>query len=133
MKRRHFLRLFALGVALAAAQPSSAAEEKKKAGGETYLPFAAVSGSTNKSGGRRGILSVECGIDVPDAKLRERASLSLPRLRAAYVLTIQAYAAGLPSGTAPSLDYIAKALQRQTDAILGKPGARVLLGAVLVN
>lgn len=133
MKRRHLLSLIALGTALVAALPTGAAEEKKRAGGETYLPLAAVSGSTNKGGGRRGILSVECGIDVPDAKLRERANLSLPRLRAAYVLTIQAYAGGLPPGTAPSLDYIVKTLQRQTDTILGKPGARVLLGAVLVN
>ena len=29
--------------------------------------------------------------------------------------------------------YLTQALQRQTDVILGRPGARVLLGAIIVN
>jgi hypothetical protein len=106
--------------------------DKKRAGGVRYLPMAALLGATFRTTGR-GVLSVECGLDVPDAALRTRAEQSIPRLRAAFVETIQSYAKGLPTGSAPNADYLARTLQRQADAILGRPGARVLLGAILVN
>ena len=129
MKRR--AALLAL-VALAVAHPAMA-EEKKKAGGASYIQINTLTGATNKGGGRRGVLTVECGLDIPDAALRHRADLMLPRLRAAYVQMIQTYAAGLSPGAPPSAEFIGLALQRQTDAILGRPGARMLLGAILVN
>lgn len=131
MDRRSFLAL-----TLTAALPTSARaeeDEKKKAGGATYIQINTLTGTTNRSGGRRGVLTVECGLDVPDEKLRKLARLSLPRLRAAYVQAVQTYAAGLPSGSPPGVDFIGRELQRQTDQVLGRPGARLLLGAVLVN
>jgi hypothetical protein len=133
MQRR---RLLALIAALAVASPAAWASEeasKKKSGGASYLPLAALTGATNKSGGRRGVLTVECALDVQDTALRQRADASLPRLRAAYLQTVLAYAAGLPAGAAPNVDFIGASLQRQTDQILGRPGARLLLGTVLVN
>jgi hypothetical protein len=129
MERRALLALIA-----ACALPGLArAEEKKRAGGANYIPINTLTGTTNRSGGRRGVLTVDCGLDVPDEKLRERAGLSLPRLRAAYVQVVQTYAAGLPANTPPSPDFIGRELQRQTDLVLGRPGARLLLGAILVN
>jgi hypothetical protein len=130
MRRRALLALITLAAALPLAARS---EEKKKAGGASYIQINTLTGTTNKGGGRRGVLTVECGLDVPDDKLRELANQSLPRLRAAYVQVVQTYAAGLASGAPPSVDFIALALQRQTDVVLGRPGARLLLGAVLVN
>jgi hypothetical protein len=129
MDRRLFLGLAALAIPAAAL----ASEEKKKSGGGSYVPMQTLLGTTIRSSGGRGVLSVDCGLDVPDPALRTRAEQSVPRLRAAYVQTIQAYAAGLASGALPAADYIAQQLQRQTDAILGRPGARVLLGAIIVN
>ena len=79
------------------------------------------------------MLTVECGLDVRDGGLRQLANQSMPRLRAAYVQTVITYAAGLPPGAAPSADFLSMAMQRQTDAVLGRPGARFLLGAILVN
>ena len=128
MDRRRLLSLIAL-----AALPGVAAAEKKKSGGGTYVPIQTLLGTTVRGRGGRGVLSVDCGLDVPDAALRTRAEQSTPRLRAAYVQTVQAYAAGLPAGALPNAEYIAQALQRQTDAILGRPGARILLGAIVVN
>jgi hypothetical protein len=78
-------------------------------------------------------MTIDCGLDIPDAALRQRAELVLPRLRAAYVQQAQIYAGGLPSGAVPNPDYIARNLQRSTDQVLGRPGARVLMGAVMVN
>ena len=137
MRRRDLLALMLLTATLAAMPlggPASAAEEKKKkSGGPNYLPIDTLTGATNKPGGRRGVMTVDCGLDVPDAKLRERATISMPRLRAAYVQVVLIYAAGLPSGAAPNVDFIARELPRQTHLVLGRPGARVLMGAVVVN
>lgn len=128
-------RLFVLAGLLAIAPHAAARaeEKKKKSGGESYLPIDTLTGTTIRANGKRGVLTVECGLDVPDSKLREYATLSLPRLRAAYVQIVQTYAAGLAYGAAPNPDFIGRDLQRQTDAILGRPGARLLLGAVMAN
>ena len=107
--------------------------EKKKSGGGTYLPLNTLLGTTVRANGSRGVLSVDCGLDVPEAGLRTLAEQSVPRLRAAYLQIIQSYAAGLSSGALPNADYIAQALQRQTDTTLGRPGAKLLLGAIIAN
>jgi hypothetical protein len=131
MNRRLVLALAALLAIPAGAR--AAEDKKKKAGGASYLPIDTLTGATNKPGGRRGVLTVECGLDVPDGTLRARAEQSLPILRAAYVQTVMTYAAGLPDGDPPNVDFLARTMQRQTDALLGRPGARVLLGAIVVN
>ncbi|CAN7487328.1 Tat pathway signal protein [Phenylobacterium sp. LjRoot225] len=120
---------------LCAASPAVAfaAEEKKKTGGDSYLPINNITAYTVRPGARRGVLTVECGLDIPDEALRERADLMLPRLRAAYVQVVQIYAGGLPSGVAPNPDFLARNLQRSTDTVLGRAGARVLMGSVVVN
>lgn len=131
MDRRLFLALAALAAAPAGAL--AAGGEKKKSGGGSYVSIQPLLGTTVRSGRRHGVMSVDCGLDVPDAALRTRVEQSAPRLRAAYVQTIQSYAAGLGEGSLPNADYVAQALQRQTDAILGRPGARLLLGGIVVN
>lgn len=138
MRRRDLLRLALLAAALAPVASGVARAEdkngkKKKSGGENYLPIDPLTGTTNKGGGKRGVLSVDCGLQIDDPKLREYADLSMPRLRAAYVQTVQSYAAGLAPGTEPNIDYLAMTLQRQTDQLLKRPGARMLIGTVIVN
>lgn len=107
-------------------------DDKKKVS-PTYIPLDTLTGATTKPGGRHGVLTVECGLDIPDGGLRARAANLLPRLRAAYLETVIAYAAGLPLGAPPNTDFLVGALQHETDTMLGRKGARVLLGAVLVN
>jgi len=136
MRRRALVALIAMAAVPAAALSGAAAageEKKKRTGGANYIQFATLTGTINKSGGRRGVLTVDCGLEVPDAKLRDYADKSLPRLRAAYVQAVQVYAAGLPSGAEPNADFIVRELQRQTDTILKRPGARLLVGAIVVN
>jgi hypothetical protein len=132
MRRRDLL----VGLALAAAPLAAQAEggdKKKKAGGITYIPIETLTGATNRPGGRRGVMTLECGLDVPDGGLRALAQSVLPRLRAAYLQTVLIYAAGLPTGAPPNADFLAVSLQRQTDQVLGRPGAKLLLGAIIVN
>lgn len=135
MKRRELLALGALAAAAvpAVAAASGAKPEKKKGGGASYLQIQTLTATTIRPDGRRGVLTVEMGLDVPDGKLRALAEMSIPRIRAAFVQSVQTYAAGLPTATAPNADYLAKELQRQTNLVLGKPGARLLLGTILVN
>lgn len=134
MRRRDLFALILLAAAPAFAHAEGKGEDpKKKVGGVSYLPLDTLTGATTKENGRRGVLTVECGLDIPDAALRARAESVLPRLRAAYLQTVLIYAAGLPPNAAPNADFLARALQRETDAGLGRPGARLLLGAILVR
>ena len=133
-RRRLILSALVCAFAPALAHASSGGEkERKKTGGASYIPLTTLSGSSNRPIGRRGVMTVECGVDVPDEGLRARAEASLPRLRAAYVQAVQIYAAGLAPGAPPNADFLSLTLQRETDRILGKRGAKFLLGAVVVN
>jgi hypothetical protein len=132
MRRREILVL----IALAGFMPSAVLadeKQKKKSGGDNYIPLNPITATTNKGGGRRGVLTVDCGLEIEDPKLREFADQSLPRLRAAYVQAMQIYAAGLSAGAEPNVDLIVQELQRQTDLLLKRPGAKLLIGAVVAN
>lgn len=98
----------------------------------TYVRFPTVTASVTRSDGRRGVMTVETGVDVADAALRTRAEQSGPRLRAAYNTVVQRTAAALLPGFAPNIDRLAQELQAATDQTLGRAGARLLLGTVMV-
>ncbi|HEX7761825.1 MAG TPA: hypothetical protein VF459_20120 [Caulobacteraceae bacterium] len=129
MRRRRFIVV----LSLLAATPGLAAEERKKGGGETFIQLQTLTATVIRSDGRRGVMTVEAGVDVPDDNLRERANDSTPRLRAAYAQVLQIYATGLPGGGVPNADYLARQLQQATDQVLGRPGAKLLLGTILMN
>ena len=136
MDRRRLMSLAALAAALpVAAKASGGGEksEKKKGGGLSYLQLPTLTATIMRVDGRRGVLTVETGIDIPDTALRARAELLAPRFRAGFVQTLQIYASGLDPATPPNADFIARELQRETDRLLGRPGGRLLLGTILVN
>ena len=135
MDRRQLLALIATGAAAApaAALASSKEGEKKKGGGITFIQIQTLAATITRRSGVRGVVTVETGVDVPDAALRERAEKSIPRLRSAYNGLLQQYVAGLSPGSPVNADYLAQALQRQTDTVLGKRGARLLIGSILMN
>lgn len=132
MNRRLFLAL-TLPALLAPAALLAQGTEKKKGGGISYIQFQTLTATIIKNDGRRGVLTVDAGVDVPDAGLRAKVNLVLPRLRAAYVQVLQAYVYSLNPGAPPDPDYLSMTLQRETDRVLGRPGAKLLLGAMLVN
>jgi hypothetical protein len=78
-------------------------------------------------------LTVDVGIDIPDAKLRQQAQTYRPLLQDAYTSYLLSYAASLRPGAPPDPDAIGQALQRITDQTLKRPGAVVLLGTILIN
>lgn len=122
--------------ALVALMPSVALAsggEKKKGGGLSYIQIQTLTASIYRRNGSRGVMTMEVGVDVANDQLRELAAASAPRLRAAYAQVLQIYASGLPAATAPDADYLAGKFQRETDRILGKPGAKLLVGTILIN
>ena len=140
MEQIHRLRL-ALPVllgglaALAAGSATAAPKggDKKKGGGASFLQLQALTATVAAERGRRAVLTVEAGLDIPDAKLRELAELSQPRLRAAFSQTLRVYAAGLAPAALPDADYLGRQLQRDADRVLAKTGSTLLLGTILVN
>lgn len=131
MIRRQFLTLIAGAGLIAPA--ASASEPKKKGGGESYTQFNTINVFTEASRRRHGTLSVDMGLYSDDAKLVEQIRLYQPRLQDAYVARLQAYAGSLNSSALVNADFIVMQLQTATDTILGRKGAKVLLGTVLLN
>jgi hypothetical protein len=133
LSRRRLLSLtLALGTAVAPLAVHAQAE-KKKGGGISFVQFQTLTATIVRYDGRRGVLTVEAGVDVPNSGLRDRVNMSQPLLRAAYVQFLDAYAAGLAPGQPPNADYLSQQLQLQTNQVLGRPGAKLLLGTILVN
>lgn len=137
MRRRAFLALPAAALAvmaLPAPTLASGGEKKKDEGpASPYVRVPILTATVRRRDGKRGVLTVETGVDVPDAKLRALAQSSVPRLRAAYFQALQNYANGLAPGAPPNPDFLGRELQRETDRVLGKPGARLLFGSIMVN
>ena len=132
---RRSLFALAAGCALAAAAPAlaSGGGERKKGGGASFLQLPTMTASIVRSDGRRGVLTVECGVDVPDAALRTRAEQLQPRLRDQFRIVIQNFGLALRPGGVPDADRLARDLQATADRVLGRTGAKLLLGTVLVN
>ena len=129
-------RAFALIAVLAAPGLLAAAKDEKKPaapGSSTYVALNTLTATIRRSNGRRGVLTVQASLDVPDAKLRAKAESILPRIRAALVQTLQTYASGMTPGLPPNGDVLAGALQREIDRVLGAKGAKVLIGTMLIN
>ena len=82
--------------------------------------------------GGRGVLTVESGIDAP-AELSARATQSLPRLRAAFSEVTQRMANETRAGAPPDVLRLSRELQAEVDRVMGRAGARVLLGTVMLN
>lgn len=132
MKRRD---LFTLSLALVAIPAVAMASEPSGGGGDqpSYTGMATLTATLIRSNGRRGVLSVEAGIDVPNEELRARAIQAVPRLRAAYAEILRNFGAALRPAEVPDADRLARELQSVTDETLGRSGARVLLGTVLTS
>lgn len=132
MDRRRLLAFAALAAAPLLTAAGKKKDEKKASVG-TYVELQTLTASIMRPSGRRGVLTVQAGLDVPDPKLRAKTESVVPRLRAAFVQTLQIYASGMTPSLPPNGDVLAQALQRDADRVLGQKGARVLLGTMLIN
>ncbi len=117
--------------------PAAAARAAGKSKGDQaldpYRRMEAVTTGVALRGGRRGVLTVEAGVETPEPGLRLKVEQSLPRLRAAWFQSLSRYASGLRPGALPDAGLIATLLQKETDRVLGAQGATFLIGSVLVH
>lgn len=133
MNRRALLSLPVVVGAVAAASPVLASGGGGGgAPAKAYTRFPTLTATVMRPDGRRGVMTVEAGIDVHDPNLVERAALQGPRLRAAYSAVVQRAAGDLRPGQVPDVDRLSRALQLETSRILGR-GVTLLLGTVMVD
>ena len=129
--RLRFAPVVLLALLLPAALPGPALAEKKEEG--TYVQIDTLTATVLAGNGRRQIMTVQAGVDVPDKALRDYTQRVTPRLQDAYTQVLQLYAGGLVSGAPPDADYVARRLQEATDRVLGKPGGKFLIGGIMIN
>ena len=98
----------------------------------TYLRLPTITANVRRPGGRPGVMTVETGVDTPDAALRTRVAQSAPRLRAAYAAVVQQSANMMLPGTPPDVERLVAQLQAATNTVMGRAGARLLIGTVMV-
>ncbi|PZO06711.1 MAG: Tat pathway signal protein [Alphaproteobacteria bacterium] len=122
----------ALGLIATSARAGGPSGGGGGASANTYLRYPTITATSAQPGGRRGIMTVETGVDVPDEALRLRAEQSAPRLRAAYAVVVQRNASQLLPGAPPNVDQLSRELQVVTDRVLGRTGAKLLLGTVMM-
>ena len=134
MDRRALIGLAALGSALAAAEAAKASGKSSGGGApaNAYIPLPTATATILRRDGRRGVMTVEVGVDVADTTLRTRADQSKPRLSAAYNEVVRLAGERLLPGAPPDVEWLSRALQAATDRVLGKAGAKLLLGTVMV-
>ncbi len=134
-RRSALFAVAALAISARGAAPAWADDDKgkKKGGGLSYIQLDPLTAALSVVQRHRRILSVECGLDVADAGLRIRAQQSVLLLRDAYLRWLTVYAASLAPQAPPNPDAIEAQMQRDTDRILGRPGARFVLGTIMVN
>jgi len=130
---RRTLCLSLLMVGAQAAAKAHAEEEKKKGGGKGYTQFPMITVFTQANATHHGTLSVDMGLYTDDTRLQTQIKAYMPRLQDAYLSRLQGYANGLSRNSLADPDYVSLQLQQATDRVLGRGGAKVLLGSVLLN
>ena len=142
MRLRPLFSLFAgaLLLSLHGAGPAAAAEaagqpaQHKTTQSESYITVEPLYASILDGTRPRGLLLVEIGLDVPDAKLRERVNQALPALRDAYVRGLLTYAAtAVRPWRQPNVEDIANRMQTITNRVIGKDGAKVLMAQAAIR
>ncbi|MHA6287764.1 flagellar basal body-associated FliL family protein [Maricaulis sp. CAU 1757] len=100
----------------------------------TYVPLPPLTATVQANHHARGLLQIEAGLEIDDARLRRRVQRYMPRLRNAYVSALSVYTGvNYQYGDVPDADRIAALLQEATDMALGEPGAEILIGMIIIH
>ena len=90
--------------------------------------------SVIQDGSVRGTFTVNFGMDVPDDTLREKAETLMPRLRDAWLRSLNLYASTtLRPRRQADVAELAARIQQTADDVLGASGAKVLMAEAVVN
>lgn len=116
-----------------AAGSASAAEGSKGGRRDTFVRLATLTTNLSRPGGRRGVLTVEAGVDAPDPATHARVVAATPRLRDAFAEEVRAFGFAYLPGSVPNVERLSASLQAATDRVIGRKGAILLLGGVIVS
>ena len=134
--RRLFLAAIAFSFASAAQASGGGEKSKSTVDAETVQKRGTASKSATLTNGMRptGLLQVDGGFEIPDEKLRTKASAMAPVLRDAMREALTRYVAVFQRpGAVPDADRIKSMLQDSVDKALGQKGARLVLMSVMVH
>ena len=129
MDRRALLGLAAVALT---ATPAAASGGGGGSAQPSYTRLPTITANVRRPGGALGVMTVETGVDAADPALRTRVTQSAPRLRAAYAAVVQQAGNALLPGAPPDIERLVAQLQAATDRTLGRTGARLLIGTVMV-
>lgn len=138
MRMRKFL-LLPIVVLLALPTPAHGAEARKPpvhkiTQSSSYLMIDPIYTTIMEGDKPIGLLMIGIGLDVPGGKLRARVTNMMPMLRDAYVRTMLNFTAtAVRPWRQPDVTDIADRLQRVTDLMLKREGARILLAQVAMR
>lgn len=106
---------------------------KKITGSEAYVPMFGLRSTISRGLKVEGVLSVDAGLDVPQAKSRDRVAAMRPRVLDAMRGAVASYATlSYIAGERPDADMLRARLQKAVDVVLGKDEATVTLASVIV-
>lgn len=107
---------------------------KRVTSSQDYVQLETLSAPVASGYGFQGILLVDCGLDVPDAKLRSRVNAMIPRVRDALRTAVADYTyVHYRNGTTPNAEILARKMQASVDQVLGQSGARLLLASMMIQ
>lgn len=102
-------------------------------GSPNYVPTFGLRASITRGTKVRGVLAVDAGIDIPDAKVRKQAEATKPRVMSAMRDAVLAYAnLSYTVGTKPDADLLKARIQKAVDGVLGPGKAKVALASVII-
>ncbi len=130
--------LFVSALCLLAASPVYASgggrTAKRVTSSPDYIQLETLSAPVAAGYGFQGILLVDCGLDIPDAKLRARVGAMIPRVRDALRTAVADYTyVNYRNGTLPNAEVLAGKMQASTDKVLGRSGAQLLLASMMIQ
>jgi len=144
MRTRAALLAALAAVALAAAptgasppaappKPELDPQAKRITGSENYVPTFGLRATISRGFRVLGVLSVDAGLDIPDAKMRKHVEAVKPRLMSSMREAVLNYAAlSYVIGERPDADILRVRLQKAVDTVLGKGAAQIALASVIV-
>lgn len=98
----------------------------------SFVPLPTISAATPAGRAIGGMLTVDFALDIPDARLRNRAISMRPRLMDSLRATVADYAlTRVRAGAPPDPDMISTLAQTGLDHTIG-PGAKVLITNVMI-
>jgi len=116
------------------AKPKGAAPKRPPTSLRSWVMVDPFTISVIQDGDVRGTFTVNFGMDVPDGDLREKAETLMPRLRDAWLRSLNLYAAtALRPRRQADVAELSARIQQTADEVLGKPGAKVLMAQAVVS